>query len=151
VRLRTNELRLSNETLKSEISERLQAEQELLSTRTFLDVVIENVPAMLLLKDARTGKVIYLNRAGEELTGLDRSELIGKRVDEVMENPDADFIELQDRQALKSDGSYEIYENTMVTRNRGVRLLRTKKLSVPDEKGEPKYLLGFCEDVTEQR
>jgi PAS domain S-box-containing protein len=148
---RTEELRLSNDTLKSEVAERRQAEQELLRTRSFLDVIIENVPAMLLLKDAQTGKVVYLNRAGEELTGLDRGELIGKRVNEVIKNSDADLIEFQDLQALKSDKPYEIYENTMATRSRGVRLVRTKKLSVPDENGASKYLLAFCEDVTEQR
>jgi PAS domain S-box-containing protein len=151
VRLRTNELRLSNETLKSEISERLQAEQELLSTRTFLDVIIDNVPAMLLLKDAKTRKVVYLNRAGEELTGIDRGEIVGKSVYEVMPSLNANLIDLQDTQLIESGKPCESYEITLVTRHRDVRLVRTKKLVVPDEKGEPKYLLGFCEDVTEQR
>ncbi len=151
VRLRTRELHLSNETLKSEASERLQAEQELMHARTFLDVIIDNVPAMLLLKDAKTGKVVYLNRAGEELTGIDRSEIVGKSVQEVMPSVDASLIELQDRQLIVSGKSCESYENTLATRRRGVRLVRTKKLVVPDEHGAPKYLLGFCEDVTEQR
>jgi PAS domain S-box-containing protein len=151
VRLRTDELYRSNETLKSEASERLQAEQELMRTRSFLDVIIDNVPAMLLLKDAKTGKVVYLNRAGEELTGIGRSEIVGKSVDEVMPSVDAKLIELQDRQLIESGKPCEQYENTLVTRHRGVRLVRTKKLAVPDEHGTPKYLLGFCEDVTEQR
>ena len=151
VRLRTDELRLSNETLKSEISERIQAEQELLNTRTFLDVIIDNVPAMLILKDAKTGKVVYLNRAGEALTGIDRDEAIGKSVHEVMPSVDANLIDLQDSQLIESGKPCESYENTLLTRRRGVRLVRTKKLVVPDEKGEPKYLLGFCEDITEQR
>jgi PAS domain-containing protein len=102
VRLRTDELYRSNETLKSEASERLQAEQELMRTRSFLDVIIDNVPAMLLLKDAKTGKVVYLNRAGEELTGIGRSEIVGKSVDEVMPSVDAKLIELQDRQLIES-------------------------------------------------
>jgi PAS domain S-box-containing protein len=151
VRQRTDELRQSNETLKSEAAERLQAEQELMRTRTFLDVIIDNVPAMLLLKDAKTGKIVYLNRAGEELTGIDRSEIVGRSVDEVMPSVDAKLIELQDRQLIESGKSCDSYENTLKTRNRGVRMVRTKKLMVLDEHGMPKYLLGFCEDVTEQR
>lgn len=151
VRLRTDELRLSNETLKSEVSDRLQAEQELMHARTFLDVIIDNVPAMLLLKDAKTGKVVYLNRAGEKLTGIDRGEIVGKRVDEVMPSADAKLIELQDNQVIESGKTCELYENTLVTRRRGARLVRTKKLAVPDEHGAPQYLLAFCEDVTEQR
>ena len=150
-RERTEELRQSNEKLKSEISDRQEAEQELLRTRSFLDVILEHVPAMLLLKDAQTGRVAYLNRAGEELIGINRREIIGKHVHEVMAHTDADLIELQDRQALESAKPYEMYENTLVTRTRGVRMVRTKKLTVHDEQGAPKYLLGFCEDVTEQR
>jgi PAS domain S-box-containing protein len=151
VQARTEELRLSHETLKSEASDRLEAEQELMRARSFLDVIIDNVPAMLLLKDAKNGKVVYLNRAGEQLTGIDRAEIVGKCVHEVMPSVDAKLIELQDRQLIESGKPCESYENTLMTRQRGVRLVRTKKLALSDEHGEPKYLLGFCEDVTEQR
>jgi PAS domain S-box-containing protein len=151
VRERTDELRQTNDSLNSQIAERQQAEQELLRMRAFLDVIIESLPAMLLVKDAKTGKVIYLNRAGEELTGVARSEIIGKSVNEMLNKRDADLIGLQDRQALNADKPYQIYENTLATRKRGERLVRTKKLMVRDADGSPKYLIGFCEDITEQR
>ena len=151
VRQRTDELQRTNATLTSEISERRQAEQELLRTRSFLDAIIDSLPAMLLVKDVTDGKVIYLNRAGEELTGIQRSEIVGKTVHQVMNAKDADLIELQDLKALKSGKPYEMYENALATRDQGTRLVRTKKLVVPDEHGAPQYLIGFCEDVTEQR
>ena len=151
VRERTDELQQSNASLKAEIAERQQAEQELLRTRTFLDVIIESVPAMLLVKDANTGQCVYLNRAGEDLLGIDRSEIVGKSVREMAQGQDAELIELQDKRTLTSDKPYEIYESTLNTRKRGKRLVRTKKLPVLDENGAPKYLLAFSEDVTEQR
>jgi PAS domain S-box-containing protein len=151
VRERTDELRQSNDALKRQVAERQQAEQELLRTRAFLDVIIESLPAMLLVKDAKTGKVVYLNRAGEEMTGIARSEIIGKDVHEIMNKKDADLIDLQDIKALKAGKPYQIYENTLATRKRGERLVRTKKSVVPDADGSPKYLLGYCEDITEQR
>jgi PAS domain S-box-containing protein len=151
VRERTDELRQSNESLKTEVSERQQAERELLRTRSFLDVIIESVPAMLLVKDANTGKVIYLNRAGEELTGIGRSEIIGKSASEVMQKGDAELVDLHDIRALKSGKPFEMFETTMATREHGTRMVRTKKLTVPDEQGTPKYILAFCEDVTDQR
>ena len=151
VRERTEELQRSNAALKAEIAERQQAEQELQRTRAFLDVMIESLPAMLLVKDAGTGRCIYLNRAGEDLLGIDRAELVGKTVRDLAQGQDADLIELQDKRALTSDKPYEIYEGTLNTRKLGKRLVRTKKLPVPDETGAPKYLLAFSEDITDQR
>ena len=151
VRERTEELQQSNALLKAEIAERQQADQELRRTRTFLDVMIESLPAMLLVKDANTGQCIYLNRAGEDLLGIDRAEMVGKTVRELAQGQDADLIELQDKRTLTSDKPHEIYEGTLNTRKHGKRLVRTKKLPVLDENGAPKYLLAFSEDITEQR
>ena len=55
MRERTDELRNRTRSLKAEIAERQQTEQELRRTRSFLDVIIESLPAMLLVKDANTG------------------------------------------------------------------------------------------------
>jgi len=144
-------LRRSNESLNAEIGERRETEQQLRQTRAFLDIIIESLPAMLLVKEADSGKCVYLNRAGEELLGCERGDIIGKSAREVMQSQDADLVELQDEQALASSKAYEIYENTLNTRKRGPRIVRTKKVPVPDERGEPKYVIAFSEDVTDQR
>ena len=151
VRERTEELQRSNISLQAEVAERQQAEQELQRTRAFLDVMIESLPAMLLVKDAATGRCLYLNRAGEELLGIDRAEMVGKTARELTQGQDADLIELLDQRTLTSDKPCEIYEGTLNTRKLGQRLVRIKKLPVPDETGAPKYLLAFSEDITEQR
>ena len=151
VRERTEELQRSNASLTAEIAERQQAEQELQRTRAFLDVMIENLPAMLLVKDANTGRCIYLNRAGEDLLGIERADMIGKSARELLQGSDAALIELLDKRTLESDKPYEIYEGTLNTRKLGKRLVRTKRLPVPDENGAPKYLLAFSEDITDQR
>jgi PAS domain S-box-containing protein len=151
VRERTAELQQSNASLLAEIAERQQAEHDLQRTRAFLDVMIESLPAMLVVKDASTGQCLYLNRAGEQLLGCQRSEVIGKSVREIVPGQDADLIEIQDKHALASDKPFEIYESTLSTRKLGKRLLRTKRLPVPDEHGAPKYLLAFSEDITDQR
>src|ERR1019366_5062986 len=120
-----------------------------LRTRTFLDVIVESVPAMLLVNDAKDGKCILLNRAGEELLGYDRNEIIGKCPPESLIEEDAGRI--NGRRALSSGKSYEMYEHRLTTRNRGVRLVRTKRAPMLDEEGQEKYVLTYSEDVTEQR
>ena len=42
-------------------------------------------------------------------------------------------------------------EEPINTRKRGVRFLQTRKMAVPDEHGQPKYLLALSEDITERR
>ena len=61
-----------------DITERQRANAELRRTRQFLDTVIENVPAMLFVKEASEHRYVLMNRAGEELLGIPSEELIGK-------------------------------------------------------------------------
>jgi PAS domain S-box-containing protein len=149
VRERTDALLRSNESLTAEMSERQHAEQEVLRTRTFLDAIVESVPAMLLVRDAQDGKCILLNRAGEELLGCDRREIIGKASPEWLAENDTKPIERPVRPVLERP--CEMFEHRLMTSDRGMRLVRTKKAPVLDDKGQAKYLITCSEDVTEQR
>ncbi len=53
-------------------------EEELKRAQTFLDSIIENIPNMVFVKDARTLKFVSFNKAGEELLGFPRVSMIGK-------------------------------------------------------------------------
>jgi len=44
----------------------------------------------------------------------------------------------------------EIPEETITTRHKGQRILSTKKIPILDETGQPRYLLGVSEDITEK-
>ena len=151
VRERTAELGRSNEMLTAEVSERTQAERELLKTRSFLDVIIESIPAPLVVKDASERKFVLINRAAEELLGYDRSELVGRRAHDLFPKAEADEVDAHDQQVLLSGSPHVRTERAFTTRKRGVRLLRTKTVPVLDEYGKAQYVLGIGEDVTEQR
>ncbi|WP_345822836.1 PAS domain S-box protein [Methylobacterium fujisawaense] len=60
-----------------DVTERQLAEAELRRTRSFLDTVIENIPAMLYVQDAVDHRLLLVNRACEALLGVPRDELIG--------------------------------------------------------------------------
>jgi PAS domain S-box-containing protein len=66
-----------------DITERKRAEGELHRTQHFLDTIIENMPAMLLVKDARTMRYVLANRAAEEVYGIRSEDVIGKTAEEV--------------------------------------------------------------------
>ncbi len=134
-----------------DITERKRAEDELRSTRTFLNTVVENMPAMLFVKEARENRFVLINRAGEELLGLSRDEMIGKNDYDFFPKEEADFFVARDREVLRSGHLQIIEEEPIHTRHKGVRLLTTKKLAIFDDRGEPQYLVGVSEDITERK
>jgi PAS domain S-box-containing protein len=145
------QLQTANRNLAKQIDERKRAQEELARTRNFLDLVTENIPAMVFVKDAKNLRFVLINRAGEEMLGIGRSELIGKSDYDFFPKEQTDFFTSRDKEAMQSGGLHVIPEEPINTRHRGVRLLRTLKLPVPDEQGRPEFLLALCEDITERK
>ncbi|MFA6063601.1 MAG: PAS domain S-box protein [Gallionella sp.] len=135
----------------TDITENKRAEDELRDNRTFLDNVIENIPAMIFVKDARDLRFARFNKAGEKLLGFSRDELIGKNDYDFFPKPEADFFTAKDRDVLISGVMIDIPEESIRTKDLGVRLLHTKKIPLLDKEGKPEYLVGISEDITERR
>jgi PAS domain S-box-containing protein len=137
--------------LEDEVNFRKKAEEQLQETRAFLDLVVENLPAMLFVKDPEHLKFVLLNRAGEQLLGFDRKELIGKSDYDLFPMVEAEFSASRDKAVIESGQLQITPEETVTTRHNGTRLLRTLKMPVPDEQGRPKFLLGLSEDITDRK
>jgi diguanylate cyclase (GGDEF)-like protein/PAS domain S-box-containing protein len=134
-----------------DVTERVRTESELRQTRAFLDAVVENIPAMLFVKEAKEHRFILFNKAGEELLGVPRAELIGRNDHDLFPKREADQFVARDREVLQS-GELQITEEERIhTPHNGLRLLRSKKIAIPDDSGRPKYLLGISEDITERK
>jgi PAS domain S-box-containing protein len=144
--------------IRREMAARNDAEQSLVkrsadvvSANRFLDSVIENIPAMIFVKDAADLRFVRVNRAEEELLGYSRDDLLGKNDYDLFPKNEADFFTANDREVLASGMGKDIPEEPIHTRNKGERLLHTKKIPILDEHGRPRYLLGISHDVTEQK
>ncbi|RUP17416.1 EAL domain-containing protein [Methylobacterium sp.] len=135
-----------------DVTERQLAEAELRRTRSFLDTVVENIPAMLYVQDAIENRVLLLNRAGEELLGVPRADLIGRPAHTLFPIAGAGSAADHEHVSLLSDdGAARVEERMVDTPAHGQRLLHIKRLAVADEAGRPQYFLGIAEDVTERR
>jgi PAS domain S-box-containing protein len=134
-----------------DITQRKQQEEELLRTNTLLDLIIENIPDMIFLKDAGDLRFVRFNRAGEALLGHSRSDLLGKNDYDLFPKEQADFFTEKDREVLRGKELMDIPEEPIQTGNRGERTLHTKKVPILDANGEPEYLLGISEDITERK
>jgi PAS domain S-box-containing protein len=137
--------------LRREVAERRRAEGRLQSTSAFLDAVIENVPAMIFVKDADTSRFVLLNRFGEDLLGYDRRDVVGKTDYDIFPKEQADRFVARDRDVQISQKALVTPEESITTRLRGVRQLRTTEVAVADQSGAMRYLVGFAEDISERR
>ncbi len=151
VKERTSELNEANKTLHIEIGERKRTEDALQENEHFLDLVVENIPGMIFVKDPKELRFVRLNRAGEELLGYSREELYGKNDYDFFPQEEADFFTEKDREVLDKGVPLDIPEELIETRFKGKRILHTQKIPILDEEGKPGYLLGISEDITDKK
>ena len=139
-------------TIFADITERKAAEETLRESKTLTDAVVENVPLMIFLKEARDLRFVIFNRAGEELLGYDRQALLGKNnLDLFPPEQAAHFME-KDREVLDGEaGMLDIPEEPIMTAKKGLRLLHTRKVCIRGSDGTTKFLLGISEDITERK
>ena len=134
-----------------DITRRKIAEEEMRRMNTFLDSIVENIPNMLFLKDAGDLRFVRFNRAGEDLLGYSRDDLLGKSDYDFFPKEQADFFTEKDREVLRGKEVVDIPEELLETRNKGERTIHTKKVPILGANGEPEYLLGISEDITDHK
>ena len=141
-------LRSSYQNLEERVRERTA---DLEKSNAFLDAIIENIPNMIFLKDAKDLRFVRFNAAGESLLGYPRTDLLGKNDYDFFPKDQADFFTAKDREVLKNGILKDIPEESIQTKLNGERWLHTKKIPINDADGKPQYLLGISEDITEAK
>ncbi|MDD8025421.1 MAG: PAS domain-containing protein [Acidobacteriota bacterium] len=134
-----------------DVTERKKAEDSLRKERGFLESIVENIPNMIFVKEAKDLRFIRFNKAGEDLLGVRREDLYGKTDRDFFPEEEAGFFQSKDREVLTKKALVDIPEETIQTRTHGPRTIHTKKIPLLDEWGEPEYLLGISEDITERK
>jgi PAS domain S-box-containing protein len=147
---RTAELSAALAGQTAETAERQRAEEAARASEHFLASIIENIPDTIFVKDAATLRFVRFNKAGEQLLGYRREDLIGRSVHDLFPAQEADFYLLNDRAVLESRKMVDVPEEPVHTRH-GTRLLHTMKIPIADARGEPQFLLGISRDITEQK
>lgn len=137
------------EELRQQFEEMGKKEQALRESEEFLTSIIENIPIMLFVKDAMDLRFVRFNKAGEELLGYYREDLIGKNDHDFFPKEQADFFTEKDRQVIEGQIPMDIPEEKIGTRTHGERILHTRKIPIISSTGEPRFLLGISEDITE--
>ncbi len=138
-------------SLAAQEAARESARLELIDKERFLDSIIENIPNMIFVKDARNLHFVRFNRAGERLLGRSRDEMLGRNDFDFFSREQAEQFIASDRAVLASGKMLEIPEESLQTRDNVRRILHTRKIPILDSAGEAVYLLGISEDISDRK
>jgi len=150
-------LQLSNDSnlrtldaLKNSADQLSKAIAEAQDARNFMSTVVENIPAMVFVKRGDDQSYLLLNKAGEDILGFARDEIIGKTAHDLFPADHAQAYASDDDYVLSS-GEMRITEDERLVRKDGKPvILRTKKIAVTDG-SRRRYLLGISEDITDRK
>lgn len=115
-----------------------------------LATLIENVPAMIFVKNATTLNFELFNSTQEQFLGVSRKVMLGKSDADFFPPDQVSFFAEKDRDVLREQKVLDIPREPIDT-SRGRRWLHTRKIPVLDKKGIVRYLLGISLDVTRRR
>jgi diguanylate cyclase (GGDEF)-like protein/PAS domain S-box-containing protein len=134
-----------------DVTARNRAEAEVERTRKFLEIVIDNVPMPIMVKEADTFRFTLLNKAAAALFATPREEMIGKSPYDIYPKERADFIVGADKQVLTGEGTLFISDHEILTPGNETRVVTTRKVAIESANSRKTHVLTVLEDVSEQR
>ncbi len=133
-----------------DISQRKMTEFQINELDILKSSIVDNLPSVLFVKNAKDRHYVEWNRAAEELTGLLKEDIIGHTDFDFWPKEQAQFFIEKDDEVIKSGKLLDIEQEPLTTKQKGTRTLHTKKIPIYDQNGDTKYLLGISEDITEK-
>jgi PAS domain S-box-containing protein len=137
------QVRRQTRALEQENAERKRAE-------IFLNSVLQNLPIAVVIKEVKELRIVMLNKAYEELTGIPKAEALGKNDQDLALQSVADASMKHDRESIALNKLVET-EEELNTRRKGKRNVEKRKLTILDEKGQPLCLMAILEDITQRK
>jgi PAS domain S-box-containing protein len=138
-------------TTHEDVTDRISAQRERDRNRDLLNLIVENVPVTIFVKNAADRRFILVNRACENTWGLPRSEIIGKTASDIFPQRSADEINDGDERLLNGSDPLYFNEHALEMPRKGVRFITAKRFVVRSTDYANQYLVGVVEDVTDRR
>jgi len=138
------EVRHLNVTLEERVQMRTA---ELERSRNSLQAIIENVPAVVFVKDL-DGRYLRHNARLSEVLGHPGQSLVGRRDDELIDATNAARVIAQDRQ-VAADGQVLRAEHEMRSPDGEVRTFQTHVFPLQDADGKCYAIGGISMDITD--
>jgi len=138
-------------TTHEDVTERISAQRERDRNRDLLNLIVENVPVTIFVKNAADRRFILVNRACETEWGLPRWDILGKTADDIFQKAAAAAINAADERVLESSHPLYLDEHPIEMPRGGVRVITSKRFVVRSTDYANQYLVGLVEDVTDRK
>jgi PAS domain S-box-containing protein len=136
----------------TDVDVRRRSEDELRRVRNYLDLVIENLPVLVSVREVDSGRFVSFNRAGEALTGLSRDQVLGRTWHEIYGRQFADLYVEMDRQAIAGGRQIERPRDVMLRADGRTLTVNQRVVPVFEEDqvgpGAARYVMSIVDDLT---
>lgn len=139
------------ETANTSELARSNAEREMINLNNFYQKILENLPAVLFIKDAKNDFRYHMfNKEAEKFFGFSRDDMIGKQDNDFFNEEESNFFRSMDIATMNGRKVIDI-PCELVTTASGESFVHTRKVPIYDVDGEPSYLVGLSEDITKRK
>jgi diguanylate cyclase (GGDEF)-like protein/PAS domain S-box-containing protein len=135
--------------LFDDVTESRYLSQELENTKKFLEQVVDNIPVSLIVESVNDRRYLLANRSAETILNRRREDAVGLMAKDIFNPREAKLIIARDEAAIRKGGL--LTEEHPISTKEGLRLFLTRRVTVLDDAGDPKYLIKTHEDVTDRR
>lgn len=125
-----------------------QYSQEMAKLSQFLDSVIANIPASVIVQDLESQRILLANQQAERLFGGPQRSMLGQLPGDCLAPAAADYLEQQLARGARSTKGHAA--ETRVDTACGPRTLRSRTLLSQNREGQADYVLFVAEDATEE-
>ncbi|HKO71393.1 MAG TPA: EAL domain-containing protein [Bradyrhizobium sp.] len=134
-----------------DITERRNLEQERDRNYAFLRQIIDHIPTQITVKDMRDRCYVLANRVAETQFGRSRDEIVGKTALDLFPKEAAEIIAADDEKALQCPEGLFLDISPWQSQATGQRYITSRRIGIPDQAGQTRYIINVVDDVTDQR
>lgn len=137
-------LRLSRSWKLQDVDAEQRRESE-----AFLSSIIENIPSVVTVKEAKSLTFVKVNRAALELLNMKRETIVGFTIRELAPESLADEQQRDDREVI-AGREVVVEESVQLVEQFASRVVDVRKIPIIGPSGEVDYLLEIADDVTDR-
>ena len=132
-----------------DLTKQRRLEKELTDEKNIRELILDSIPALVFVKDDKN-RIISMNRAYSEITGLTMEEVAGINVIHLMENKElAESYWKDDLEVIETGLPKRNIIEPMITDDK--KWFITDKIPYRDDRGNVKGVIGFSIDITERK
>ena len=122
---------------------------DLTKERDFITAVLQTCAALVVVLDA-AGRIVYSNRAFEQVLGYSNEELIGRAFYDVLVSPASRDESRRRLEYVFSAGAASAFENEWITKSGECRRISFSNVPMANEQGRVQYYIVTGIDITER-